>query len=513
MTQTQAAAQYHRCGQCGYVVGPQIERPGGCPNCQTPGGAFAGTDIVFPERPTAEALARDTRAVEAKIRAAYARLVLDPGDSVALAALRDALPADLDRDTVDAALVKLAAHSGVQVTPRRDQKQADARTQKAALAIGAGYSHALSIAAGPSLADTLQRIRSTSQVQAESMLAPLSDRDVAYLAERMNVAADGTRADLRRAVADCAEHNHQQWLADADQGAQDGKLLYRADTDPDWVAGWTDDDRQRAAEAAARLQHRAATEPRWAYVRERADQWAAPQGAPGRPGNQNLAAEVVTPVPAAAAVPTPRKPTSLPRSSEEIRPPNGGHGVDQGLMHFDGALGKLWNALGDDQHLQIDGRALGNVVTDLGEGITLHKHDTSHALSELRRIRTQLPDASTAARNVDVAINRLNAPDRPAPNLPDNAPQQLQDLMADLNAIPLVRRGYDVGGGEPFHETDYLAEVTGRWLRGEINRSAFEREILGLTHRRHESSEGWIEIRAAVSRAMNDFREWAKRPT
>jgi hypothetical protein len=28
-----------------------------------------------------------------------------------------------------------------------------------------------------------------------------------------------------------------------------------------------------------------------------------------------------------------------------------------------------------------------------------------------------------------------------------------------------------------------------------------------------ESSEGWTEIRAAVSRALSDFRQWAKRPT
>lgn len=219
-----------------------------------------------------------------------------------------------------------------------------------------------------------------------------------------------------------------------------------------------------------------------------------------------LDVEVTVPRP---AVPEPS------RSAEEIRPPNGGHGIDQGLMHFDSALGMLWNRLGDDQHLQVDGHALGNVITDLGEGITRRHHDTNHALRELRRIRTQLPDTSTAAQRIDTAVNRLDAPDRPAPALPDNAPQQLKTLMADLNAIPLVRRGYDDGSsqGSPFHETDQLAEAATRWLNGEITRGTLEREIGGLARRRHESSEGWTEIRTAVSRALSDFRQWAKRPT
>jgi hypothetical protein len=213
------------------------------------------------------------------------------------------------------------------------------------------------------------------------------------------------------------------------------------------------------------------------------------------------------------AAPPPAEPG---RSSEPIRWPNGAEGVDQGLMHFDSALGALWNRLGDDQHLQVDGHALGNLITDLGEGITRGKHDTNHALGELRRIRTQLPDGSKAARQVDAAIGRLDAPDRPAPTLPGNTPQQLKDLMADLHAINLVRRGYDVGNHEltPVHETDQLAEITRRWMSGEIGRSTLERDLGSLIHYRHESSEGWTEIREAVARALRDFREWARtRPT
>jgi hypothetical protein len=233
----------------------------------------------------------------------------------------------------------------------------------------------------------------------------------------------------------------------------------------------------------------------------------APASRPGPPQEDHgRPAEATVPTVPQPAVPAPS------RSPEEIRPPNGGWGIDQGLMHFDGALGRLWNSLGDDQHLQVDGRALGNIITDLGEGISLRHHDTNHAVRELRRIRTQLPDGSPAARSVDVALARLAAPERPAPALPDHAPRQLKDLMAELNAIPLVRRGYDQGSGEAFHETDRLAEITNRWLNGEIGRSQLERDLESLIRGRHESSEGWTEIRVAVGRALEDFRQWARRP-
>ena len=281
VTENEAPApKYHRCGECGYVVGPQAQRPRGCPNCRTGDVAFTATDIVFPPRPSDEAIARDTRDVEASIRQLYADLAERDGESVPLADIRDALPDDLDRETVDAALCKLAAHTGVHVSPHRDQKQTDPRTQQAALQLGGGYSHTLRIYRDRSLLDTLQVIRSTTRVQAESILAPLTDRDVAHLAEQMGVDTTGSPAELRTAVAERADTNHREWLADAEQGRLDGTLLYRADNEPDWVAGWTDDDRRQAAEAAARLQHRAATEESWAYVKDRADRWASTPATP-----------------------------------------------------------------------------------------------------------------------------------------------------------------------------------------------------------------------------------------
>jgi len=196
-----AERQYYLCTHCGEVMGPRAQPSGDCRRCKR--GDF--TEIILPVPPGRQAIALDTRDVEAAIRQAYEGLAFQRGDGVLLADLRDALPADLDRDTVDAALTKLAAHSGVFLAAGTDQQHADPRTQESALAIGGRYEHVLRIDDRQrSLATSLQRIRSTSQVRAESMLAPLSDTDVAYLAERMDVDVDGGPAEVRCAVAERA---------------------------------------------------------------------------------------------------------------------------------------------------------------------------------------------------------------------------------------------------------------------------------------------------------------------
>ena len=276
-TQAPEAPTHHRCTRCGYVIGPQIPQPTRCPSCTTLGGVFTAAEILYPAYPSDEAIARDTRDLEAAIRSAYARLAPHHGDIVPLVEIRVALlalPGSLDRESVDAALTKLAGHSDVHLSPRTDQRQADPATQQAALRLGGSYSHILNIDPGQDMTATLQRIRSTSRIQAHSILAPLSDADVTYLAERMDVDTSGTAAQIRDRVAERAETNRQAWLADARQGAADGTLLYRADTDPAWVSGWSETDRQAAQEAAARLLERADREDSWAYIRDRATRWS-----------------------------------------------------------------------------------------------------------------------------------------------------------------------------------------------------------------------------------------------
>jgi hypothetical protein len=190
--------------------------------------------------------------------------------------VRAALP-DVPRETFDAALTRLADHSDVHVNPsglvsHEDMTEED---RDASLWMGNQHHHQISIDDRRTATGIVGRLHMRDRDQAASMVAALNDREVESVARRMGVDVfPGEPTVTRQRLIDQSVANHDAWLADAKQGEEDGKLLYRADSDPDWVASWTDDDRQRAAEAAARLQERAETDPSWAYVRERADRWA-----------------------------------------------------------------------------------------------------------------------------------------------------------------------------------------------------------------------------------------------
>src|SRR6266542_4193846 len=226
--------RYHRCGSCGYVIGPSEhtgELVGRCPTyCSTDAVTFTPTEITFPPAPSREAVARDTRDVEAQIRQTYARLAR-PGGHMKLADLRAALPPDLDWETVDAALTKLGVHSDVHLWPNSDQKQASPADQAAALRFGGGYDHTIMIEAGPqSIADVYRRVKSTDRVHAESMLAPLDRWQLERLADRFET-ADGrtgliyTNRDddkIRAHLAQESATNHEAWLAKANQEVADG---------------------------------------------------------------------------------------------------------------------------------------------------------------------------------------------------------------------------------------------------------------------------------------------------
>lgn len=230
-------------------------------------------------------------------------------------------------------------------------------------------------------------------------------------------------------------------------------------------------------------------------------------------------AAVDTTVPEAPVNPAPThqpaRATALPPVCDQaLEPPNRGWGIDQGLMHFDGALGQLWQNLGDNRHLTVDGRPLGNVVKDLGEGITLNNHSSQQALDDLRRISRQLPADSTPGRLVDAAIRRLDAPAKPLPPLPDNTPPQLRTLAQELNAIPLVRRGGDefMGASDPYHADDVVADIARRWSAGQLSAGKIDSELRAITRWGHEAIEGHEEMRRALGKAMRDVNTWGRRP-
>src|SRR5262249_32223245 len=98
----------------------------------------------------------------------------------------------------------------------------------------------------------------------------LNDREVETVARAMGVDVfHGEPEITRQRLIDASVANHGAWPADAKQGEEDGTLPYRADTNPGWVASWTDDDWQRAREAGRRLLERADRDESGVYVRDR----------------------------------------------------------------------------------------------------------------------------------------------------------------------------------------------------------------------------------------------------
>jgi len=210
-------------------------------------------------------------------------------------------------------------------------------------------------------------------------------------------------------------------------------------------------------------------------------------------------------VPSAPKAPT----TTLPSVSDKpLYVPN--RGADQGLMHFDSTIGQVWVKLPDsERRISIDGEPLANVVAHIGEGITLKKHDTNGALAKLRELRTKVPDDSKAAKLLDAAIKHLDVPPRALPELPPQSPAFIHTLMKDLNDIGLVRRGGHENGS-PFHETDEVAKLLREFYAGKMSSLTLKSRIEALlTERRHESQEGWTELRRIAARlAQMSLKEW-----
>lgn len=273
---------YHRCDTCGNVSGPQDAPPKGCVHCyfaQRTACTFTQIEVAFPSPPGRLALNDDTREIEAAIRAAF-DAVSDPRDqgwTVPLTRIRAELPTHYDREGVDAALIKLAAHPDVFLSPAGSGHiSATRESQEAALAIGGRWDHGIRIDPRAwSIDAAYQVLRMASHTQALSLLAPLSLDRINILANRMGVGrAIGSPLDaLCHEIAGQADATRKAWFADAKQGEKDGTLLYRADNDRDWVNNWTDAERCAVREAAARLLERADREENWAYIRERATRW------------------------------------------------------------------------------------------------------------------------------------------------------------------------------------------------------------------------------------------------
>jgi hypothetical protein len=167
--------------------------------------------------------------------------------------------------------------------------------------------------------------------------------------------------------------------------------------------------------------------------------------------------------------------------------------------HQDGEIGLAVERMGDDAHLDVDGDALANVLGRLATDAVVGRASSQEVLDRLKELRDRLP-ASTARRHLAYAVDQLDAPDTPLPEIPDGTPPALRKLLLDLHGVPLVRR-------DPSKEVEPLLVIVSDVTQGRIGGLRLIRAVAGLRNRRHESREGKFEIDRAIDRATKALED------
>ena len=289
---------------------------------------------------------------------------------------------------------------------------------------------------------------------------------------------------------------------DAKPDAPDGEYLLRRRMAAEGIAGT--DEKLTPAEITARLQ---AAGYDSIYVHQ-------PDGDDDIGGSQLLvfdAADVeVTDAPGDGDNQLPAAPPPLPAepiragsvNTTPLTPNNwGGSGKDSPVhYHPDGEIGRAVDALGPDARLDVDGLPLAEYLNRLATDGARLEITAQDQVDRLRVLAGRLPDGP-GKRAVAMAANDLDAPQAPAPDVPEGTPEPLARLMADIWAVPMVRRD-----GAQAPEIVGLNKAIARASRGRPSGARLAGMVgSDVLNRRHESKEGKTEIDAAARRAMRDL--------
>lgn len=125
-----------------------------------------------------------------------------------------------------------------------------------------------------------------------------------------------------------------------------------------------------------------------------------------------------------------------------IQLPNNGN--DQGLVHLDSAVGRLWLDLYHDQR---PSNSYLNRIAQLGDNLGAGNVDLQDdVLPALRQLKADAPDTAVADR-VQRAIDAIDAPPAQVPDLPDNVPPAVRAWLDQLAHIPTARKTGRFGTG------------------------------------------------------------------
>ena len=165
-------------------------------------------------------------------------------------------------------------------------------------------------------------------------------------------------------------------------------------------------------------------------------------------------------------------------------------------FHADGRIGIAINRMGTEAMLDVDGEPLAELLGRAATDAVVGRASSQEVLERITLLRDRLPQGGAARRELDEALDLLDAPASPAPPVPPATLAPLRQLMANLHAVPLVRR-------DPSREEEPLARILDDFAAGRTAGSRLLMAVRGLRNVRHESVEGKFEIDRAVSRALD----------
>jgi hypothetical protein len=169
-------------------------------------------------------------------------------------------------------------------------------------------------------------------------------------------------------------------------------------------------------------------------------------------------------------------------------------------FHEDGRIGTAIERMGQDALLDVDGEPLAELLGRAATDAVTGRASSQEMLERIRQLRDRFPQGGAARRELDEAVSLLDAPATPVPPVPAVTPGPLRQLMADLHAVPLVRR-------DPSREEEPLAGILDDFAAGRTAGSRLLMAVRGLRNQRHESAEGKFEIDRAVGRALDALEE------
>jgi hypothetical protein len=233
---------------------------------------------------------------------------------------------------------------------------------------------------------------------------------------------------------------------------------------------------------------------------------AAPEPAPGAAPEPEPAAALPQPEPSPAPVPVP-EPPAVPQppapvtgqmSDKPLLENSWGGFTDSPVSyHEDGPIGYAINSMGAEARLDVDGEPLANVLGVIATDVVRGRRTAQQGVDDLKVLHDRLPPSGSARFYLDRALQDMDAPAGPAPEVPDGTPQPLRELVTALHAVPLVRN-------DRSKELDPLLAIVDDFAAGRAGGGRMVEEVRRLRNKRHESlgDAGKFEIDRAVEAAV-----------